>query len=69
MGAARSLRNGSNPTYDSGALLPNWTMLIVSVNQHATLPHRGNATLSIINFFLPGYPVRSVENRRPPKRS
>ena len=38
MGAARQRKNGSHPTYDSGALLANWTMQILSADTYATLP-------------------------------
>jgi hypothetical protein len=55
MGAARQIETERNPTCQSGALLAKWTMQILSADKHATLLLRSNATLFIIDYFLPAH--------------
>jgi hypothetical protein len=58
------VKKRSNPTYDSGALLTNWTTQILSASMYATPPFGNHVTSHTTDHFLPGFPVRSVENYR-----
>ena len=67
-GAARFMKDGVNPTDESGALGCMVAMLILSADLYAQLPFGRNATSQITDNSLPGCPVRHAENCRPPKR-
>jgi len=61
-GSGTPIRNGGHPTYDSGALLTKWTMPMLSAE---CTRHPLNGSTRNFTFcckFLPGFPVRSVEN-------
>jgi len=66
MGAARQIRNGGNPTNDSGASLVYLGRNADSVRSlHARPLHGEQRNFVNTDNFLPGIPVRCVENCRP----
>jgi len=67
-GCGTLTRKRSNPSDQRGALLANWTMLILSAVCTRRSPNGSIRNFANTDNVLPGFPVRSVENCRPPRR-